>query len=174
MISKADYQLNQNKIKAQRNEVERDEWIDKNKEKKKTLFKNIENQLNKLISEKLVVEKEIIGIQNRKNRNLSLKTTERDKKIAHLESEKDKQIEHLNRNFEAVNNQSEKRIEKIKIQQTSEFENKGADTQRIEEIDNQLKDIEGKLQYIKENEALVIEFNKDKREIFDVVPEWKA
>lgn len=174
MISKADYQLNQNKIKAQRNEVERDEWIDKNKEKKKTLFKNIENQLNKLISEKLVVEKEIIGIQSRKNRNLSLKTTERDKKIAHLESEKDKQIEHLNRNFEAVNNQSEKRIEKIKIQQTSEFENKGADTQRIEEIDNQLKDIEGKLQYIKENEALVIEFNKDKREIFDVVPEWKA
>lgn len=173
-ISKADYQLEQNKTKAKRNEVERNEWNDKNKEKKKTLLKEIENQLNKLISEKSDVEKEIDGLETNKNRNLSLKKTERDKKINQLESDKNEQIRSLNRDFEATKTQYIKRIEEIKIQQNAEFEDQGVDTQRIKEIDNELKDIEEKLQYIKENEALVIEFNKDKREIFDIVPEWKA
>jgi len=173
-ISKADYQLEQNKTKAKRNQVERNEWMDKNKEKKKSLLDNIENQLNKLISEKIDVKKEIDGIGSRKNRNLSLKTTERDKKINQLESDKNNQIKILNRDFVTSKTQSEKRIKKIKSQQNAEFEDKGVDTQRIKEIDSRLEDIEGKLQYIKENEALVIEFNKDKREFFDIVPEWKS
>lgn len=173
-ISKADYQLEQNKSKAKRNEVEQNEYLDRNKEKKKALLDDIEIQFNKLVSEKMDIEKEIGGIESNKNRNLSLKTTERNSKITQLENKKNIQIEILNRDFEASKTQSEKRIEEIKFQKNTEFEDKGADTQRIKEIDSRLINIEEKLQYIKENEALVIEFNKDKREIFDIVPRWKA
>lgn len=173
-ISKYEYQIEQNRKKAKKNEVERNEWMDKNEEKKKTDFEEIENQLNKLVSERLEIEKEISRILNNKNRILSLKTTERDKKIEGLAQEKFKKIEELNKEFGLAQSGSENRIEELKIQQSAEFKDKGADTRRIEEIEKELAFIDEKLQYIKNNETLVIEYRKDKREIFDWVPEWKS
>src|SRR5690625_6902877 len=65
-------------------------------------------------------------------------------------------------------------MEDLKSQQSDAMAEKGADTKRIQEIDSELAEMQKELDFIVENEALVIEYNKDKREVFDKVPEWKA
>ena len=91
-----------------------------------------------------------------------------------MKKEKDDKIETIKTLILNNETASKKRIQEIKKEQTTEFDNKGADTARLTIIDNRLKEIENDLNYIKENERTVSDYEKDKRELFDKVPELKA
>ncbi|GHA34084.1 ATP-binding protein [Salinimicrobium marinum] len=65
------------------------------------------------------------------------------------------------------------RTKEIKAQEKSEFNKQGADTGRIEEIDKNLGEIGLELDLIESNNILVIEYHKDKRELFDKEPDLR-
>lgn len=54
-----------------------------------------------------------------------------------------------------------------------ELHSQGADTERLQHIADQLRDIDRELQYIKEHATLLIEYQKDKRDLMDHIPEWR-
>jgi predicted nuclease with TOPRIM domain len=54
-----------------------------------------------------------------------------------------------------------------------ELHSQGADTERLQQISSQLRDIDRELQFIKEHATLLIEYQKDKRDLIDHIPEWK-
>lgn len=54
-----------------------------------------------------------------------------------------------------------------------ELHSQGADTERLQQIGSQLRDIDRELQFIKEHATLLIEYEKDKRDLIDHIPEWK-
>lgn len=58
-------------------------------------------------------------------------------------------------------------------QMKQELHSQGADTERLQQISSQLRDIDRELQFIKEHATLLIEYQKDKRDLIDHIPEWK-
>ena len=54
-----------------------------------------------------------------------------------------------------------------------ELHSQGADTERLQDIANQLVQLEKELSFIKENATLVIEYQKDKRDLIDRIPGWQ-
>ena len=62
----------------------------------------------------------------------------------------------------------------MKIHQSSELKHKGADTKRLSIIDERLTKINDALIFIKNNERTLFDYEKDKRDLFDKVPKFKA
>ena len=54
-----------------------------------------------------------------------------------------------------------------------ELHSQGADTERLQSITSQLNEIEAELQFIKNHATLLIEYQKDKRDLIDRIPVWK-
>ena len=54
-----------------------------------------------------------------------------------------------------------------------ELHKQGADTERLQDIARQLQDIEQELLFIKDHATLLIEYQKDKRDLINHIPEWK-
>ena len=73
--------------------------------------------------------------------------------------------------------EEKRRIASVKSEYEADLQKElhaqGADTERLQRIADQLRDIDRELQYIKEHATLLIEYQKDKRDLIDRMPEWK-
>ena len=173
-ISEKEYLISRDINRLKENQLALEKWEKKAVEEKENKLKEIEKQLEKIASEKLKITDELDRIRKSIRRQISLRNSERDKKIAALESEQEKQEQELHAFFESEKAIAEKRLQELKKQENNALAEKGVDTERIQEIDVELIQIQKELDFISENETLTIEYNKDKREVFDKVPEWKA
>lgn len=173
-ISEKEYWISRDNNKLKENKIVLDEWEKKAIIERENKLKEIEINLEKIAEEKLKIKKELARINRSIQRQISLKNTDRDKKIGELESEKEQEEKKLQALFEEEKALAENRLKELKNQQSDALAEKGADTKRIQEIDTELGLVQKELDFISKNEALVIEYNKDKREVFDKVPEWKA
>lgn len=173
-IAHNEYQLNQNEEKQKRNAVELEEWITKSKAEKNNRVTGIEKQLEKISYDLSKASDNLSAVQKNISRRISLRETERDKKLGNLEDIKNNKISELRTAVLKHQKQSNLRIEDLKNKQLNELEDKGADRRRLEEIEMQVSVIKNSLKFIEQNEKTVIEYQKDKRELFDSLPEWKA
>lgn len=173
-ISENEYIVSQSEEKLKKNKVELDEWIEKAKQKKETLLQQLENDLEELAAKKLKAQNNFDSIKNGIKRKITLKENERNVELEKLEELKNEKVNILNTSISENKKETAKRIQELKDTQTTELDNKGADTKRLSVIDGNLEEIEKNLVFIKNNERIVIEYEKDKRELFDNVPTLKA
>jgi len=173
-ISENEYIVSQSEEKLKKNKVELDEWIEKAKQKKETLLQQLESDLEELASKKLKAQNNFDSIKNGIKRKITLKENERNAELEKLEELKNEKVNVLNTSISENKKETTKRIQELKDKQTKELDNKGADTKRLSLIDGNLEEIEKNLVFIKNNERIVIEYEKDKRELFDNVPTLKA
>lgn len=118
-----------------------------------------------------------------------------DTQLAHLNEEKAERLSTLKHEWTELQRKmseeqqaqtetvrSEEREEKRRIASVkSEYEaamqkelhTQGADTGRLQDIADQLRDIDRELQFIKDHATLLIEYQKDKRDLIDHIPEWR-
>lgn len=174
LISENEYIVSQSEEKLKKNKVELDEWIEKAKQKKETLLQQFENDLEELAAKKLKAQNNFDSIKNGIKRKITLKENERNVELEKLEELKNEKVNILNTSISENKKEKAKRIQELKDTQTTELDNKGADTKRLSVIDGNLEEIEKNLVFIKNNERIVIEYEKDKRELFDNVPTLKA
>lgn len=174
VISENDYTISQNQEKLKKNKIDLDEWVSKAKLEKETILQKLESDLDEIASKKLKTQEDLEVLKNGIKRKISLKENERDSEIKSLEEIKNKSISEIKTSISNGKEISNKRIQELKKEQNSELGNKGADTKRLNIIDNRFQEIEKDLDYIKGNETIVIEYNKDKRELFDKVPQLKV
>ena len=174
VIAENEYTIFQNKEKLKKNKIDIDEWISKAKLEKEAVLQQLEKDLDETASNKLKSEDKLDAIKKGIKRKTSLKENERDSEIKSLEEIKNNKIHEINTSISNGKELSDKRIQELKEEQTSELGNKGADTKRLNVIEKRLSEIEKALDYIKNNETIVIEYNKDKRELFDKVPQLKV
>lgn len=174
LISENEYIVSQSEEKLKKNKVELDEWIEKAKQKKETLLQQLENDLEELAAKKLKAQNNFDSIKNGIKRKITLKENERNLELEKLEELKNEKVNILNTSISENKKETAKRIQELKDTQTTELDNKGADTKRLSVIDGNLEEIEKNLVFIKNNERIVIEYEKDKRELFDNVPTLKA
>jgi hypothetical protein len=174
VIAENEYTISQNEEKLKKNKIDLDEWISKSKSEKEAILQKLENDLEEIASKKSQAKDNLEVIKKGIRRKTSLKEKERDYEIKSLEEIRNNTISEIKTSISNSKEVSNKRIQELKKEQTSELDNKGADTKRLNIIDDRLNDIEKDLDYIKENETIVIEYNKDKRELFDKVPQLKV
>ena len=174
LVAENEYTISQSQEKLKSNKIDLDEWILKAKSEKETVLQKLEDHLNEIASKKLKAEEVLNNINKGIKRKISLKEKERHTEIKVLEETKNEKISVINNSISNTNSASDKRIKELKKEQSSELEKKGADTKRLNLIESRLSKIKTELEYIKENETLVIEYNKDKRELFDNVPQLKV
>ncbi|WP_299670853.1 ATP-binding protein [uncultured Polaribacter sp.] len=174
LIAENEYTVSQTEEKLKKNKIDLDEWVSKAKLEKEAVLQKLENDLDEIASKKLKAHDNLEAIKNGIKRKISLKEKERDSEIKSLEDIKNNTISEINTSISNGKDESDKRIQELKREQTSELDNKGADTKRLNIIDDRLNNIVKDLDYIKDNETIVIEYNKDKRELFDNVPKLKV
>ena len=174
LISENEYIVSQSEEKLKKNKVELDEWIEKAKQKKETLLQQLESDLEELAAKKLKAQNNFDSIKNGIKRKITLKENERNVELEKLEELKNEKVNILNTSISENKKETAKRIQELKDTQTTELDNIGADTKRLSVIDGNLEEIEKNLVFIKNNERIVIEYEKDKRELFDNVPTLKA
>ncbi len=173
-ISENEYLLTQAKENLKNNKIAIEEWETKAVSEKEKALQIFENELEKSSNLKGKSQTNLDGIVKSINREVTKKENERESEIGKIEILKDETILTLNKAISTNKTDSEKRLQDIKALQNKELSNKGADTKRLDLIDNRLSEITTALSFIKNNEVLVIEFQKDKRELFDKVPQFKV
>ena len=113
------------------------------------------------------IEKEIIKLEKEKEKEKD-KTIEEEKlKVEVLQIKIEQELKKSNLDY------AQKQKE-IKASQHLELANKGADTKKIIEIDSKLEAVETELKFIENNNRILIEYEKDKRELFDKVGDFKT
>lgn len=105
--------------------------------------------------------------QEERKRELKSKLQEEDQRLANLLKQSDESIA-------AEKQQVALRRIKIEENQNKDLHQEGAEVERLKEIDTEILQIETELNYIEANRDRVAEYNKDKRELFDLVDEFKA
>ncbi len=173
-ISENEYIITQSEEELKKNKIELDDWITKAKLEKETIIQKIKDELEEIAIGKLKAKEKLESIKKCINQKINSKENERDSETKKIEEIVNDKIETISNSITQNKNESNSRIKELKKKQSSELDDKGADTKRLNLIDNRLIDIEISLKYIKQNETIVIEYKKDKRELFDKIPQLKS
>lgn len=134
----------------------------------------IEKGIARSTEEEIAAKEHVAKIEDGITKLIKAKTKEKDKKIAERKREVDEAISNIDSAMAAKKESSQKRKEEIEHQRQNELANKGADTDRLKAIELQLVKIKEELAFIEKNLRTVFEYEKDKRELFDKVEEFKT
>lgn len=173
-ISTNSYQQEQFTRKLTKTENSLHDLEQKATEKRSEALEKLQEDGKKLNGEKREATELLEKLRARVKREVSAKKREKKEQLLQEENKlaslfKDLEVQVKNREKEIT-----ERSKEIKEQERSELKKEGADTGRIEEIDKRLKETNEELNFIESNTTLVIEYQKDKRELFDKEPEFKS
>ena len=162
-----------NNTKLEAKAVEVNEWENKAKTEKQKALQDIENEINRLSEEQIKDEEKVEKIKQNIDKHLKEKTKEKSSKIEIAQQNLKNSVAKINTEISAEKTRYATKQAEIKALQKNELVAKGADTERITEIDLRLSEIETELLFIETNRDKVAEYNKDKRELFDREAEFK-
>lgn len=141
-------------------------------ERTKALEKLQEDRKN-LAAEKQDAKDALDKLLARVKREVSAKDKEKRDLISKEENKLNTLFQQLKEEVRDKEKEIAARTKGIKDKEKSELSKQGADTGRIEEIDKSLEKIEEELESIESNNTVVIEYQKDKRELFDKEPDLR-
>lgn len=161
------YQIEQCVFKIYELEIKLSELKNKALKEQKEALELIEEAIAKLSEEKTKAEELAKYVSESVSKKIALKKKEKEQKV-------NKEQQRLNETINKIEFQIKNKFREISLKETeikdnqkNELNNKGADTNKIEAIEIQLAKIEPELVFIENSRDKVVEFNKDKRELFD-------
>jgi hypothetical protein len=173
IILKNEYIKQQNEKKLKENKSILEGLEVKSETEKLNVLQKIKDNLKTISSKEYSLIDKLKQIKESIDREIKEKDIEKNGKIKYVKELKNDEIKNIKYFISENNINSSNRVKELKAQQNSELNNKGADTKRLKIIDELLIKINYDLDFVKDNETLVIEYQKDKREIFDKVDQFK-
>lgn len=174
IIGTNEYQSSQGKIKLEEVGVRLSEWKTKAANEKEAELKLIDDAIAKLSEEKTKAEEQVQKIEGSITKLIDAKKKEKEGKVKAEQKKLTDTISKIDLLIENEKTSIGKKEAEIKSKLKKELETKGADTQRIGEIDLRLSVIDPELIFIDNNRDTVAEYNKDKRELFDKEDDFKS
>lgn len=168
------YESDQNKIKLEEIGALLNNWKTKAAVEQKAELEIVDNSIAKLNEERTRAEEQVQKVEGNITKLIDVKKKEKEGKI---KTEQQKLTDTISKIDLLIQNEKTsigKKEAEIKSKQKKELGTKGADTKRIEEIDLRLSVIDPELIFIDNNRDTVVEYNKDKRELFDKEDEFKG
>lgn len=172
-IEQNTYLQGQNQVKIDQTHVKLNEIVVKAKNDKDVLLKNIEDDLVKADASKSDAEVILNGLKSKQSIAIEEKKNDKSKKAGVEQQRIEVLIKKIDEEILQKQTETEVRKKDINVQRNKELANEGAETERLTTIETKLKSVEIELKFIEENNAKVIEYNKDKRELFDNVDDYK-
>ncbi len=173
IISQIEYELKQLERQYQQDMLDLEEWKKKANEERNAKINRLENEQRKRVAELDGINSKLKNLNKEKTEKLDSLKLEWNKQQQALAAEKKTQAEVIGKEEK----EEQRRISSIKTEYEAdmqkELHSQGADTERLQDIANQLAQLEKELSFIKENATLVIEYQKDKRDLIDRIPGWQ-
>ena len=173
-VSESEYIKNQSDNKSQAKGIELTEWESKAKTEKEKALQNIDDEINRLSNEKIKGEEKVEIVKQNIDKQLKVKQKEKEAKIKSEEVRLTRLSDEINVQIKDFQAEITRKTEDTKQQQKNELYTKGANTERLSEIDLLMTEIDKELSFIENNRDKVAEYNKDKRELFDHEAEFKS
>lgn len=134
----------------------------------------IKERIDQVTEERIRIETELRSTEDNMKKEILKCSKERDKRIAETDQKRVTIQAAIENEISSAKAESQKRIESLRTDQLSELAGKGIDTKQIDQLDKEIRSAKEELQFIEKNRDLVIEYKKDKKELFDSMDEFKA
>ena len=173
VISVQEYELGKLEQQYQQDMLDLEDWKNKAEAERERKMHELENQKAQAHSELKQIEAKLNNLNKEKAEKLNTLKQEWSGLQHNLANEKKKQADTIQQEEQ----EEQKRIASVKADYENdmqkELHKQVADTERLQDIAKQLQDIEQELLFIKDHATLLIEYQKDKRDLINHIPEWK-
>lgn len=173
-IVEIEYQTNQAKEKLKKSRIHLGEWQYKSEREKAEKNSNIEEGFERIAIEKQKNKDNYIRLNRSIKAKITKTVNQQKSDITKQEHSSKELVEKLNKSIAWNKYEITNRIDELRKQQYSELNNKGVNTSRLDEIEKRLNKIKQDLQFVEDNQRIVYDYEKDKRELFDKIPEFNS
>jgi 6,7-dimethyl-8-ribityllumazine synthase len=157
----------------QQDMLDLENWKKKAEAERNRKLHELEEQKMQAHNELQQTESKLNNLNKEKSDKLNNLKQEWNKLLQNLNNEKSAQAD----NIRKEDKEEQQRIASVKAEYENdmqkELHTQGADTERLQNIAEQLQNIEQELLFIKDHAALIIEYQKDKRDLIDQIPTWQ-
>lgn len=174
IINHCEYIIGNSKTKLDELSVRLAEFEKKAKAEQKTAIENIEAIIFKLSEEKTEAEEQVKKIESSISKTIDTKKKEKEAKIKAEQEKVSIVLKQLDLQIQVEKKNIDAKSDTIKSNQKKELNTKGADTNRIGEIDLRLNEIGKELSFIETNISVTERYKYDKEQLFDKEDEFKT
>ena len=172
-INQLEYELEKLERQYQQDMLDLEDWKKKAEAARNEKLTQLDEEKSKIALELASVNEKLDNLgQEKANKLNALKEA-----WAHLQNQLFEEKNIQQENIRKEEKEEQKRINAGKAQHEAEMQkelhSQGADTERLQNIANQLGQIEQELSFIKKHATLIIEYQKDKRDLIEHIPTWK-
>lgn len=172
-IKENEYSLGKNQTKKSEETVKQNELIANAKSERELQLEKADLAIAEATLAELKSRDEVIRVEDEVSKLIKVKESEREKKIKSEEERVNGLLINVTAEIKVESDTNAKRKAEINSQKHKEFSKKGADTERLAEIDDKLERISAELRFIEDNRDTVSDYKKDKRDYLDRVEEFK-
>ena len=172
-IREHEYRLEQALKKISETTVQLNETKNKALKESALQLENIAIEIDKAVENAKMAELEVERLEEEQNKALKAKEKERDKILETEQTRVNGLLAGLEVEVKSKLSETKTQKEAINMRKNMEYSEKGIDAKRLNEIDRQLLLLDNELKYIEDNQVIVIEYRKDKRDFIDRVNDFK-
>lgn len=172
-ITECEFIQSQNQQQIEKLTLEATKWQNKANQEKSRLLQQVEEEIERYVSERLDAESQKERLQAKQHTEIIQQNTRAEENKGKLKEQFDESCTKIKTHIKQQQIEVERKTTEIKQAQSAALQQEGADSMRIEAIDKDLGEVAKRLGLIESNRALIIEYKKDKRELFDCVDDLK-
>lgn len=172
-IRQAEYHIEQLTKQIGRATVEKKSWEEKAVADKKEALRKIQIELDHAIVLKQDAAKNFEDCKAKLRKSKENKQREKTRRINEFQSENKSRIADLEKQLADKRNHIASKIDGLRIQRNNELNKNGVDTGHLTEIEKHIAAVEIDLDFIEKKRDKVVEYQKDKRELFDKEKSFK-
>ena len=172
-IKENDYLLEQNQTKLSEATVKQNDFIKNAEIQKRKDIEKADFAIEEATHFELNAKTEVVRVEEELGKLIEAKEKVRDKKIETDGEKVNQLLINIEAEIKVEKEANQKRKVEINSQKEKELSQKGADTNRLTAIDKRLEVLVDELLFIDKNRETVSDYNKDKRDYFDKVSEFK-
>lgn len=172
-IRNNEYAAEQSKIKLNEAKVSLEEFTRKAAADKQRELEDIQLAIERVSAEKLDAEKSATEIEHGIKKQIENKRREKDKKVSVEQLKVSGLIARIHQEIALRKEELQKKTGELKARQKSEFDSKGADTQKISSYERRIEELTAELSFIDQHNSITERYKYDKEELFDKVEYFK-
>ncbi|MGL5786452.1 MAG: ATP-binding protein [Bacteroidales bacterium] len=168
------YQIGQYTVQQDKLNLQLIETTERESSEKERDLSAVRASIDRISETKLRLNAELSQTEETLKKEVLKTAKERDKRIAEVEAECNNYLKETEAGLQIYRAEAKEKTDKLRNEQLAELAGKGIDTNQIDQLDKDIRQAKAELDFIEKHRDLVIEYRKDKKELFDLMDEFKA
>ncbi len=168
------YKQEQDTLQLQQARLQVKDWEQKAKQARQEAIAIIDANIAKASEALAKAQLSAQQIEKELEKQLKSKEREHSKKLSSIDQQLDQQLATINEAIRIYKANWQVEEQELRKRRQQALAGKGADTKRLEAIENFIRQTRGELQFIEDNRDLAAEYKKDKKELIDKADSFKS